>query len=230
MRSISATRAAGMLRSSRLSSTATGACMPNDPACGERQVACARPLHASTARRSRGLYMARAAREQRRVCERAARAGSESAQVRDREDFDRGDRAARHSRGLPAELPDRNTVWTSGSGLKRAVEIELKASVQNQIVVRHAGDVDLVITLGVHFAEAVFIQKVVADDQTPFVRRERNVVRTGSRSEIEHLQHARLLGIGNVEHYHLAGLIHGSEETTAVARHAHELRPAALCD
>jgi len=40
-------------------------------------------------------------------------------------------------------------------------EIELEASVQDQIVARHAGDVDLVIALGMHLAEGVFVQEVV---------------------------------------------------------------------
>src|SRR5438309_2286675 len=129
-----------------------------------------------------------------------------------------------------SKLPDCNTVRPRRSGLEREVEIELEASVQNQIVVCYARDVDLVIALGMHLAEAVFVQKVIADDQAPFVGGERNVMRPGARSELEHLQHARLLRIGNIEHYHFACLIHRDEETTAVTGHAHQLRPTALAD
>src|SRR6202023_1940888 len=39
-----------------------------------------------------------------------------------------------------------------------------------------------------------------------------------------------MLRIGNAEHYHFARLIHRNEQTLAVTRNTHQLRPAALCD
>ena len=49
-------------------------------------------------------------------------------------------------------------------------------------MIRDAGDVDFVIAFGVHLAEVVFVEKIVADGESPFIGCELDVVRSGARA------------------------------------------------
>src|SRR5579864_3658838 len=51
-------------------------------------------------------------------------------------------------------------------------------------------------------------------------------MRTGALAEIQCLQQARLVGIGNVEHRNPSRLVHGDKQASAVAGNTHELGPA----
>ena len=82
-----------------------------------------------------------------------------------------------------------------GAGGKDGVEVELKARIQDEVVLGDAGDVDSVVTFGVHLPEGVFVEEVIADHQAPFIRAELDVVRPGLWPQIQHGQEPRLVCI-----------------------------------
>jgi len=49
------------------------------------------------------------------------------------------------------------------------IEIELEPRIKNQIVCTYQRDVNFMVAFGMHFAEIVFVQKVVCDDQPLFI-------------------------------------------------------------
>ena len=75
-------------------------------------------------------------------------------------------------------LPDCQTVRPGRAGSKRGVEIQLEATIQDQIVFGDPSHVDFVVAFRVDLAAIVLVQEVVADDQALFIGSQTDVVRT----------------------------------------------------
>src|SRR5207249_1036332 len=127
-------------------------------------------------------------------------------------------------------LSNGETVWAGRTRRESSVEIKMEARIKRQIVLADPGDMDFVVAFGVNLPEVVFIQKVVTDDQAPFIGRKGDVVGSGIASEIKHFDHTGRVWIGDVEHHHFSGLVHRNEKSAAIGGDAHELRPPAFRD
>ena len=97
--------------------------------------------------------------------------------------------------GFPPYLLDRDPMWACWTGGESCVEIELEPRIEFQAIVLHSGHVDSVVALGVHVAEVVFVEEVVADHQPLLIPRQRDVMRPRALTQVERLNQARLLRI-----------------------------------
>ena len=84
-------------------------------------------------------------------------------------------------------LFDRNSVRAHGPGRERAIEVEVEVGIENQIILGHLGDMNIVVAFGVDLAEVVFVEEVIANNQTLFVFSEREIMRPRTLAQIERL-------------------------------------------
>jgi len=86
------------------------------------------------------------------------------------------------------------------------------------------------VSLRVHLAEVIFVQKVVSDHQTLFLLRQSDVMGARVLTQVERFDQSWLFRVRGVEHRHLSRLVHGNEEPFAVVGDPHELWPSSQRD
>ena len=97
-------------------------------------------------------------------------------------------------------------------------------NIEGEVVLEHLDHMHMMVSLEVNLAEVVFIQEVIADDQTLVVVGERDHVRSGVEPQIDDAGLNRMLRIGDVEHSDLARLERREDQAIAGSRHREKLR------
>jgi len=59
------------------------------------------------------------------------------------------------------DLFHRQAVRSGRPGFERGIEIKLESRVQHQVVARHFGNMDLVISFGMYLSKRVFVEEVI---------------------------------------------------------------------